>query len=145
MLCDFEVIFFLSHLLQNTSSFSSSNGSEHTNQSTEGSRNHSAPPPFGSMPFNTGALPAEFASMFMNMAANAYQGQHSQDSQGNDSSTDGSDEPGVRIGGNINLNFGEQMPEEVSGALRSVMEMFSGAAASHGNSQDARSERPRPS
>ncbi|KAM0971587.1 hypothetical protein ACFX13_019772 [Malus domestica] len=130
---------------QNTSSFSSSNGSEHPNQSTEGSRNHAAPPPFGSMPFNTGALPAEFASMFMNMAANAYQGQHSQDSQGNDSGTDGSDEPGVRIGGNINLNFGEQMPEELSGALRSVMEMFSGAAASHGNSQDTRSERPRPS
>lgn len=97
------------------------------------------------MPFNTGALPAEFASMFMNMAANAYQGQHSEDSQGNYSSTDGSDEPGVRIGGNINLNFGEQMPEELSGALRSVMEMFSGAAASHGNSQDTGSERPRPS
>ncbi|ONI34785.1 hypothetical protein PRUPE_1G499100 [Prunus persica] len=129
---------------QNTSSFSSSSASEHPNQSTGGSRSHAAPPPFGSMPFNTGALPAEFANMFMNMAANAYQGQHSPDNQGDDSSTEGFDEPGIRIGGNINFNFGEQMPEELSGALRSVMEMFSGTTASQGNSQDTTNERPRP-
>ncbi|CAL8997151.1 unnamed protein product [Prunus brigantina] len=129
---------------QNTSSFSSSSASEHPNQSTGESRSHAAPPPFGSMPFNTGALPAEFANMFMNMAANAYQGQHSPDNQGDDSSTEGFDEPGIRIGGNINFNFGEQMPEELSGALRSVMEMFSGTTASQGNSQDTTNERPRP-
>ncbi|KAI5355317.1 hypothetical protein L3X38_008212 [Prunus dulcis] len=130
--------------IKNTSSFSSSSASEHPNQSTGGSRSHSAPPPFGSMPFNTGALPAEFANMFMNMAANAYQGQHSPDNEGDDSSTEGFDEPGIRIGGNINFNFGEQMPEELSGALRSVMEMFSGTTASQGNSQDSTNERPRP-
>lgn len=135
-------------LVQNTSSFSfsGSNGStsEHHNQSTGGSRSHGAPPPFGSMPFNTGSVPADFANMFMNMAANAYQGQHSQDSQEDDpnSNVDGVDEPEIRVGGSMNVNFGE-MPEELSGALRSMMQMFSGAA-SHGNPQDTPNEGPRP-
>ncbi|PRQ26537.1 putative acetyltransferase A, auxiliary subunit [Rosa chinensis] len=132
---------------QNTSSFSfsSSNGSasEHHNQSTGGS-SQGAPPLFGSMPFNAGSGPADFANMFMNMAANAYQGQHSQDSQGDDhsSNVNGVDEPEIMVDGNINVNFGE-MPAELSGALRSVMQMFSGAT-SQGNSQDTPNEGPRP-
>lgn len=143
-----RVTFFSLALVQNTSSFSfsGSNGStsEHHNQSTGGSRSHGAPPPFGSMPFNTGSVPADFANMFMNMAANAYQGQHSQDSQEDDGSSnvDGVDEPEIRVGGSMNVNFGE-MPEELSGALRSMMQMFSGAA-SHENPQDTPNEGPRP-
>lgn len=123
---------------QGASSSSQSNSDDH-NQSTGGSRSQTAPPPFGSMPFNPTALPAGFANMFMNMATNAHQGgQHSQSRQGHDGNTDEFDDPGVQIGGNINLNFGEQMPEELTGALRSVMEMFSGAAG-QANSQDTSS------
>ena len=128
----------LPYSLQNTSSANHSD-QESQNQSRGGPR--STPPPFPSMPFDTTALPADFASMFMNMAANAYQGQHSQDMHGEDGNASGPDEPEIRIGGNINLNFGEQIPEELTGALRSVMEMFTGAASQR-NSQDTTNERP---
>lgn len=77
------------------------------------------------MPFNANDL----ASMFMNIAANtanAYQGQHPQERQ-EDSNTSSTNEPEIRIGGNINLNF-DQMPEDLTGAFRSVMEILSGAA-----------------
>ncbi|XWS25144.1 hypothetical protein CRYUN_Cryun27aG0045300 [Craigia yunnanensis] len=67
------------------------------------------------------------------------QGQPSQNRQGDDININESEEPGIRIGGNINLNLGDQMqmqiPEELTGAFRSVMEMFSGTAP-HGNTQD---------
>jgi small glutamine-rich tetratricopeptide repeat-containing protein alpha len=129
---------------QNRNSASRSDG-ESQNQSTGGPSSHATPPPFTSMPFHTSALPTDFASMFMNMAANAanpYQGQNSQDRHGEEGDAD---EPEIRIGRNINLNFGEQMPEELSGALRSVMEMFTGSGGpSHHNSQDSTNERPAP-
>ncbi|KAI9106712.1 hypothetical protein K1719_022240 [Acacia pycnantha] len=99
---------------------------ESHNESTRGSRGNAGPLPFNSMSFNANDL----ASMFMNIAANtanAHQGQHPQERQGEDSDTNSSDEPEIRIGSNINLNF-NQMPEDLSGAFRSVMEMFSGAA-----------------
>ncbi|PSS19914.1 Small glutamine-rich tetratricopeptide repeat-containing protein [Actinidia chinensis var. chinensis] len=105
-------------------------------QSAGGSRSHSVPPPLTSMPFNANGLPADIASMFMNMASNMHQGQHSQASTEADSSTDTFDEPEIRIGGNINLNFGDQMPEDITGALRSVMEMFSGASPSANQPED---------
>ncbi|XP_021284956.1 small glutamine-rich tetratricopeptide repeat-containing protein [Herrania umbratica] len=117
---------------------SSSHNNEGPNNHSTGSRSHGASPPF-TIPFDTSALPADFASMLMNMAASAYQGQPSQNRQGEDMNVNGSEEPGIRIGGNINLNFGEQMqmqiPEELTGAFRSVMEMFSGTS-SPGNPQD---------
>lgn len=72
----------------------------------------------------------------MNMAGNANQGQHSQNRQGDDGNVNGFDDPGIRISGNINLNFGEEMPEELTGTLRNLMDMFSGAAP-HGNAGDA--------
>lgn len=130
---------------QSASSSGQSNSDDH-NHSTGGSRSHAAAPPFGSMPFNTTGLPANFANMFMNMATNAYQGgQHSQNLPRDDSNTDGLDDPGIQIGGNINLNFGEQMPEELTGALRSVMEMFSGAAPhANSHSHDTNSGRSAP-
>ncbi|XVE60332.1 hypothetical protein DITRI_Ditri05aG0120500 [Diplodiscus trichospermus] len=125
-------------------SASSSQNNQGSNYHSTGSRSHDASPPF-TMPFDTSALPTDFASMLMNMAASAYQGQPSQNRQGDDDNMNGSEEPGIRIGGNINLNFGDQMqmqiPEELSGAFRSVMEMFSGtssssSSSSHGDAQD---------
>lgn len=113
---------FFSVPMQSTSS---SHYSQESNQSTGGFRSHGSPPSF-TMPFNTNALPTDIASMLMNMASNMPQAQPSQSRQGEDSNVSGSDEPGIRIGGNINLNFGENMPEDITGALRSMMEMFSG-------------------
>lgn len=81
------------------------------------------------MPFNFGDLPADISSMFMNIGGNLHPGQPSRNRQ------EEAEDPGVRIGGNINMNFAEQMPEELSGALRSVMEMIRGAP-SEGNPQD---------
>lgn len=91
------------------------------------------PPPFTSMPFNGNGIPPEFANMFMNMASSIYQGPHPQDAPEGSSNPNDSSEPEIRIGGNINLNLGDQMPDQISGALRSVMEMFSGGAAPDSN------------
>lgn len=113
--------------LQGTSS--SHSDQESNNHQQGGARRHGTPPPF-TMPFNinTSGLPTDFASMLMNMTANAYQGQPSQNRQGDDGTANESDGPGIRIGGNINLDFGEQMPEQLTEAFRSMMDMFSGAS-----------------
>lgn len=115
---------------------SSSQNNQGSNNQSSGSRSHGRSSPF-TMPFDVSSLPTEIASMLMNMASSAYQGQPSQNRQGEDNNINGSEEPGIRVGGNINLNFGEQMqiPEELTGAFRSVMEMFSGTPP-HGNNQD---------
>ncbi|GFY96417.1 hypothetical protein Acr_11g0007230 [Actinidia rufa] len=63
-------------------------------------------------------------------------GQHSQARPQADVNTDTFDEPEIRIRRNINLNFGNQMPLEIKGALRSVMEMFSGASPSANRPED---------
>lgn len=86
-----------------------------------GSRGSAPPPPFTSMPFNIDGLPADITSMFTNMASNAFQGSHFQNRPEHDSESDATNEPGIRIGGNINVG---EIPEEISGALRSVMGMF---------------------
>ena len=99
------------------------------------------PPPFTSMSVNANDL----TSMFMNIAGNAvnaHQGEHPEERQGQDSNTSGPDEPEIRFGGNVNLNF-EQMPEQLTGAFRSVMEMISGAGH-HGQPQDHPNERTSP-
>ncbi|EEF48388.1 heat shock protein 70 (HSP70)-interacting protein, putative [Ricinus communis] len=88
---------------------------------------------FTSMPFNMNGIPVDFANMFRNMAAQ-FTGEHPQERQGEDRNVNGSEDPEVRLGGNINLNLGENVPEELRGALRSMMGMFSGAAT-HGNPQ----------
>lgn len=115
---------------------------EPENQSARGSRSNAAPPPpFNSMPFNANDL----ASMFMNIAANSantYQGQghHPQERQGEDSNSSSSNEqPEIRIGGNINLNM-DQMPQDLTGAFRSVMEMFSGAPPPGSSGQPGQSQ-----
>ncbi|XP_042479846.1 small glutamine-rich tetratricopeptide repeat-containing protein-like [Macadamia integrifolia] len=93
------------------------------------SMNHGPPPTFTAPAFN----PANLASMLMNLAANAYQGQSPQ-AQNNphDASAredqEGMNEPGIRIDGNISLNFGEnELPAELSGAWANVMDVLSGA------------------
>ncbi|KAK3021483.1 hypothetical protein RJ639_045866 [Escallonia herrerae] len=112
---------------------SSSANRDQNQQSAGGSSHQSTAPPFTSMPFNANGLTTDIASMLMNMAANV-QGQQSQDGPGGS-------EPEVRIGGNVNVNLGDQMPQDLTGALRSVMEMLSGAAP-HGNTQDNMNGRP---
>lgn len=58
--------------------------------------------------------------------------QHSETTQAAEGNADGFEEPGIRIEGNMNFNFGDQLPEQV---MRSVMEIFSGGMP-HGNQQD---------
>ncbi|KAL2974981.1 hypothetical protein AAZX31_14G133800 [Glycine max] len=129
-------IFFLFHSLKNTRS-----SQEFPNQSAQGgSRSHGEPPPFSSMPFN----PRDIASMFMNFtnATNAQQqGSHSQERQ-EDSNGSGASEPEIRIGGNISVNM-EDMPEDITGAFQSMMEMLSGAAPP-GQPQDQMNGRAAP-
>ncbi|KDP32796.1 hypothetical protein JCGZ_12088 [Jatropha curcas] len=113
---------------------------QNTNLSTrDGQEFNSQFPPFPSMPFNTNAIPVNFTNILRDMAAQVYPGGHPQDRQGEDRNSNEADEPEISLGGNINLNLGENIPEELRGALRSMMEMVSGAApapASHGNPQD---------
>ncbi|KAJ4700675.1 small glutamine-rich tetratricopeptide repeat-containing protein [Melia azedarach] len=116
-------------------STSSSRDNQESNQSTGGFRSHGTPTPF-TMPFDINALPTDIASMLTNMASNIHQGQHSPPSQGQESNFSEADEPGVRIGGNISLNLGENVPEDLTAALRSMMEMFSESSSQRNNPQD---------
>uniref|UniRef100_I1LW73 SGTA homodimerisation domain-containing protein n=1 Tax=Glycine max TaxID=3847 RepID=I1LW73_SOYBN len=115
---------------------------EFPNQSAQGgSRSHSVPPPFSSMSFN----PRDIASMFMNITnpTNAQpQGSHSHQERQEDSNGSGTSEPEIRIGGNISVNM-EDMPEDITGALQSMMEMLSGAAPP-GQPQDQTNGRTAP-
>ncbi|KAL3845531.1 hypothetical protein ACJIZ3_002934 [Penstemon smallii] len=114
---------------------STSTSNPHLNNRQEGgSRSNSTaaappPPPFPSMPFNINGVPLDITNI-MNMAGNAFSGQSF--ANGNEQEN-GTGEPEIRIGGNINFN-GNELPEELSGALRSMMGMFSGAPP-HGNQQ----------
>ncbi|XP_060198042.1 uncharacterized protein LOC132627010 isoform X1 [Lycium barbarum] len=108
------------------SSTSSSHGQDSNHQPGEAPRNHGMPPPFASMSFDVNGIP-DLSSMFTHMTRDAFQGQHGPNAPEGSSNTDSTNEPGIRISRNINVDFGEQMPEELTGALRSVMEMFSGA------------------
>ncbi|KAL8133726.1 uncharacterized protein LOC141677718 isoform X2 [Apium graveolens] len=128
-------------------SSSSSHQRDQNHQSAGGSRSHdTVPPQFTSVPLSANGIPVDIGSLIRNMTSN-YQGAHPQDMPQGDGNTSVPDAD-IRIGGNINVNLGEQMPEDLSGALRSVMEMFSGTAPpppqppSHGNSQDNMSGRP---
>lgn len=111
------------------------NGSDDHSQSSESSRSQDASTPLASMRFNATSFPGDFSNVFRNMAANAFPGQHSQSGPGGQSNESGFGDTGVHGGENITFNFGEQMPEDLSGTVRSMMEMFSGTA-NPGNSQD---------
>ncbi|PIA47387.1 hypothetical protein AQUCO_01400212v1 [Aquilegia coerulea] len=110
---------------------STNHNHESTNgQATGGSRNRSVPSSVHTdMNFNPADISSDIQRMFMNMV-----GQHPQGTyDGTDTGT--SDEPEIRIGGNFSMNIGEEMPEDLMGSLRSVMERFSGTAQPHQNSQ----------
>ncbi|KAL9268266.1 Small glutamine-rich tetratricopeptide repeat-containing protein [Drosera capensis] len=96
--------------------------------SREAANNHEdrTPPTYTSAPFDAGSIPANLASMFANFPGRASQGHnyHDQPQAGSDST--GYNDPGINLGGNINVNIAEQMPEEVMGTLRSVLGMFQG-------------------
>lgn len=118
-------------------SSSSSHQRDPNHQSAGGSSSHGTmPPQFTSVPLTANGIPVDIGSLIRNMTS-SYQGAHPQDAPQGDSNTAAPDAD-IRIGGNINVNLGDQMPEDLSGALRSVMEMFSGTAPPppHGNSQD---------
>ncbi|KAG7557076.1 Tetratricopeptide repeat [Arabidopsis suecica] len=100
-----------------------------------------------SMPLNP-----DLMSMFMNMAGNTFPGNHSRSNEGGaggDGNRNGADEPEIRVGGNINIDLGgtEQMPEDLSGALRSMMQMFGGSMGGTGNNNthDTNGAQGRPS
>ncbi|XP_073288196.1 uncharacterized protein [Primulina huaijiensis] len=95
---------------------------ESSQQSEGGSRSRfAAPPPFPSMPFNVDALPTDFASMLRNMSTYANPGQIFENQLAGQS-----DDTGARV---------NELPEEVSGAFRFMMGMFSGTSP-QGNQQD---------
>lgn len=124
---------------------SSSRSQESQNQSGGGSRNDNTSPPFPSMPFNV-TLPSEISNMFMNMAANAttpFHGQHPQDGQEENRNGNGLDDPGPSMDGNFSFSIGDGMPQDLNGALRSMMQMFTGSAPS-GNPQDDTNRRSPP-
>lgn len=81
------------------------------------------------MPFNMNGFPPDITSMVMNMTGNMFQ-----DGPEGASQAGPHNEPGVRVDGNVNFNVNE-LPEEISGAFRSMMGMFSGASP-NGNQQD---------
>lgn len=129
-------------------SSSSSHQGDPNHQSAGGSGSQgTVPPQFTSVPLTANGFPVDIGSLIRNMTSN-YQGAHPQDMPQGDSNNTASPDEDIRIGGNINVNLGDQMPEELSGALRSVMEMFSGATPPppppppHGNSQDNMRGRP---
>ncbi|GMH31241.1 hypothetical protein Nepgr_033084 [Nepenthes gracilis] len=101
-------------------------GQNSQTRDAEDSHGSSMPPPFTPPPFNATTLPADLASMFMNMSGNASWQQNFQDPPAEGGNTSGFDGPGISIGGNVSVNIGEQMPEELMGTLRSIMGMFSG-------------------
>ncbi|CAH8376868.1 unnamed protein product [Eruca vesicaria subsp. sativa] len=82
-----------------------------------------------SMPLNP-----DMMSMFMNMTGN----------RGGDGNINGTNEHEIRVGGNINIDLGaaDRMPEEFSGALRSMMQMFGGSQEGNNNSPQGINGRP---
>ncbi|MCE2055494.1 hypothetical protein HAX54_042736 [Datura stramonium] len=124
------------------SSTSSSHGQDSNDQHAGAPRSHAMPPQFASMSFDGNGIP-DLTNVFMNMTRGAFEGQHGPNGAEGSSNADSTNNAGIRIGRNINVDFGEQMPEELTGALRSVMEMFSGAQPPR-NPQDSMNGRSTP-
>ncbi|KAM3306152.1 small glutamine-rich tetratricopeptide repeat-containing protein 2 isoform X3 [Capsicum chacoense] len=124
------------------SSASSSHGQASNHQPAGAPRTHAMPPPFASMSFDGNGIP-DLSNELMNMTRDAFQGQHGSNGPDGSSNANSTDEPVIRISRSVNLGFGDQMPEELTGTLRSVMEMFSGAQPP-GNPQDNMNGRSTP-
>lgn len=124
------------------SSTSWSHGQDSYHQLAGAPRSHAMPPPFASMSFDANGVP-DLSNVFMNMTRDAFQGQHGPNGPEGSNNADSTNDPVIRISRSINLGFGEQMPEELTGTLRSVMEMFSGAQPPE-NPQDSMNGRSTP-
>ncbi|KAL1194812.1 Serine/threonine-protein phosphatase 5 [Cardamine amara subsp. amara] len=111
--------------------------SQHTSMGQEPEMGGQGIPSQFSMPLNP-----DLMSMFMNMTGTTFPLNHSRTNEGaaggGDGNRNGSEEPEVRVGGNINIDLGgtEQMPEELSDALRSMMQMFGGSQQGTGNNNN---------
>ncbi|KAK4723866.1 hypothetical protein R3W88_026645 [Solanum pinnatisectum] len=108
------------------SSTSSSHGQDSNHHPAGAPRSHGMPPPLGSVSFDGNGIP-NLMNVFMNMTRDAIQGQHGPNGPERNNNADSTNEPVIRISRSFNLGFGEQMLEELTGTLRSVMEMFSRA------------------
>ncbi|XP_051139834.1 uncharacterized protein LOC127257446 [Andrographis paniculata] len=97
-----------------------------------------APPPLNTLPFNINALSPDISSFLANMSGNAFHGQQPFQN-GSGEPNEPSDPGGSPFGANINLNVND-LPQELSGAFRSMMGMFSGGAAP--NPEDGEDRRP---
>ncbi|KAL0546104.1 hypothetical protein IC582_016009 [Cucumis melo] len=112
-----------------------------------GSRNDSSPspsPPFPSMPFNV-TLPTEFSNVFMNMAANAtntFHGQHPEEGGEENQNQSRNGWGDQNMDGNFSFSIGDGMTQDLNGALRSMMQMFTGSAPSGNPQQDHFDGRP---
>lgn len=133
-------IFLSLGILQSSTSWSHGQASYH--QPAGAPRSHAMPPPFASMSFDANDIP-DLSNVFMNMRTDAFQGQHGPNGPEGSNNADSTNDPVIRISRSINLGFGEQMPEELTGTLRSVMEMFSGAQPPE-NTQDSMNGRSTP-
>ncbi|MQL72751.1 hypothetical protein Taro_005082 [Colocasia esculenta] len=113
----------LANIFMNMASAAGSGHGQEQSTPSQESRNQGAS--FPSIPM-TASSPSDFARVFMNMASSspAQGAAHDQTPNGD---TDGSNQPEIRVDTNINLNL-EDVPQ-LSGALRSVMDMF----AQHGS------------
>ncbi|CAI9115361.1 OLC1v1016249C1 [Oldenlandia corymbosa var. corymbosa] len=149
-------------------------GSTSTSQQSARSRSHSVPPQFN---FQIPTIPVDLANMLRNMASSVPQGQNFQSgqegasvdigsmfrnmasnvSQGQSFQTGGPESvptnmpnnPEIRIDGDVNLDFVDEMPADLSGALsgalRSVREMLSGGAPQGNPEEHNERERQSPS
>ncbi|KAL1533628.1 small glutamine-rich tetratricopeptide repeat-containing protein-like isoform X1 [Salvia divinorum] len=89
----------------------------------------SPPPPPFSMPFNMNSFPPDITSMMMNTTGNMFQDGPERASQAGQH-----DEPGVRVASDIVRVSVTELPEEMSGAFRSMLGVSSGATT-NGNHQ----------
>lgn len=87
-------------------------------------------------------IPNDITSMLMNVTGNAFTGQQFQNGPNGESQIGSDHEPEIRMGGNMSFNINE-LPEELSGAFRSMMGRFS-AAPPDGNQQNNTNGRPPP-
>lgn len=87
-------------------------------------------------------IPGDITSMLMNMTGNAFNGEHFQNGHEGENQDGADHEPEIRMSGNMSFNVNE-LPEELSGAFRSMMGRFS-AAPPNGNQQDNSNGRPPP-
>ncbi|GER37745.1 tetratricopeptide repeat protein [Striga asiatica] len=129
------IIFLAAHVLDPNNTSIKENvraAVQKLNEEGQSSTSTNHQPQFPSMPFNiSGDPPHDFTDLFRNFVP--------QDFQGGPHTENNNEQPGIRMDGSVNFNF-NQLPEELSGAFRSMMGgMFPGGAPPpphDGNQQD---------